>query len=245
MAEARLMNWLDRLWSSRATTPPAATKRIVCLANSRKMGGRCVAGKELLDNRRPGRWVRPVSDREHEEVSEDERRLEDGSEPQVLDVIDVPVRGARPQGYQEENWLLDPTRRWGKVDRIDWNDLSQWADSGATLWMNGYSSAKGHNDRVPEDLAASLNSSLCLIRADRMQVHISYNPEKETYQLRGSFRYKRQMYSLRITDPISESRAVKLGSGVIPIDDERFLTISLGEPFEGFAYKLIAAIIRP
>ena len=209
------------------------------------MGGRCVAGKELLDNRRPGRWVRPVSDREHEEVSVDERRLEDGSEPQVLDVINVPVRGARPQGYQQENWLLDPTRRWGKVDRIDWNDLSQWADSGETLWMNGYSSAIGRNDRVPEDLTASLNSSLCLIRADRMQVHISYNPERETYQLRGSFQYNGHMYSLRITDPISESRAEKLGSGVIPIDDERFLTISLGEPFEGFAYKLIAPIIRP
>ena len=77
-----------------------------------------------------------------------------------------------------------------------------------------------------------------------MQVHISYNPERQTYQLRRSFQYNGHMYSLRITDPISESRAEKLGSGVIPIDDERFLTISLGEPFEGFAYKLIAAIIR-
>ena len=226
LAEARMMSWLDRLWPSRATTRSAATKRIVCLANSRKMGGRCVAGKEVLDNRRPGRWVRPVSDREHEEVSVDERRLEHGSEPQVLDVIDVPVLSARPQGYQQENWLLDPTRRWGKVDRIDWNDLPQWA-AGETLWMNGYSSGKGHNDRVPEDLAASLNSSLFLIRADRLQVHISYNSENESYQLRGEFRYKRHIYSLRITDPISESRAEELGSGVVAIDDERFLTISL------------------
>ena len=28
----------------------AAVKHIVCLANSRKMSGRCVAGKELLDD---------------------------------------------------------------------------------------------------------------------------------------------------------------------------------------------------
>ena len=238
----RWRNQLRKRWEAR---PSAAIKRIVCLANSRKMSGRCIAGKEVLENKRPGGWLRPVSDREHEEVSTFERRLEDGSEPQVLDVIDVPVIRAQPQGYQQENWLLDPTRRWAKVDRIDWNDLPQWADSGETLWMNGYSSGKGHNDRVPEELAASLDSSLYLIKSDRLQVHISYNTEKESYQLRGIFQYNSHMYSLRITDPISESRAEELGSRVVPIDGERFLTISLGEPFEGFAYKLIAAIIRP
>ena len=36
-------------------------KRIVCLANSRKRGGRCVAGKELLADGRAGGWIRPVS----------------------------------------------------------------------------------------------------------------------------------------------------------------------------------------
>jgi hypothetical protein len=37
-------------------------KRIVCLANSRKMSGRCLAGRELI-NGLPGGWVRPVSAR--------------------------------------------------------------------------------------------------------------------------------------------------------------------------------------
>ncbi|MGH7707024.1 MAG: dual OB domain-containing protein, partial [Vulcanimicrobiaceae bacterium] len=36
-------------------------KRIVCLANSRKLQGRCVAGRELQKNG-PGAWIRPVSD---------------------------------------------------------------------------------------------------------------------------------------------------------------------------------------
>ena len=31
-------------------------KRIVCLANSRKLTGRCVAGKELLEGNRLGGW---------------------------------------------------------------------------------------------------------------------------------------------------------------------------------------------
>jgi len=80
----------------------ATVKRIVCLANSRKLNGRCIAGKELLGGRSVG-WIRPVSAREHEEVSEYERQYEDGSDPQVLDIIDVSLLDPRPKSYQQEN----------------------------------------------------------------------------------------------------------------------------------------------
>ena len=89
-------------------------KHIVCLANSRKLHGRCIAGKELRDERSIG-WLRPVSAREHEEVSEYECQYLDGSDPQVLDILQVPLLAARPKGYQQENWLLDlldTGRRW-------------------------------------------------------------------------------------------------------------------------------------
>ena len=49
------------------------TKRIVCLANSRKLSGRCVAGR-VFDGHEVGEWVRPVSARQNEEVSEYERQ---------------------------------------------------------------------------------------------------------------------------------------------------------------------------
>ena len=209
------------------------------------MGGRCVAGKELLADGRMGGWIRPVSDREHEEVSAYEQQLEDGSEPQVLDVIDVPVLRERPRVYQQENWLLHPRHRWSKVGRIAWSALPRLADHDETLWINGHSSAKGVNDRVPDDLAATLENSLRLIRVDRLDVSISYDSEKDSHQSRGVFRHNGLMYSLRITDPASERTAEELGAGVVRVDAERFLTVSLGEPFEGFAYKLIAAIIRP
>jgi Dual OB-containing domain len=94
------------------------TKRLVCLANSRKLHGRCIAGRELLAGR-PGEWVRPVSDREHEEVSEYERQYEDGSDPRILDIIDVPLIAPRASPHQPENWLLDPGMYWRKLESLD------------------------------------------------------------------------------------------------------------------------------
>ena len=90
----------------------ATVKRIVCLANSRKMSGRCIAGKEILSDGRIGAWIRPVSDRENEEVSEYERQYIDGSDPSVLDAMEIPLIAPRPKDYQRENWLLNPATYW-------------------------------------------------------------------------------------------------------------------------------------
>lgn len=84
----------------------AYTKTILCLANSRKLSGRCIAGKEKL-RRGYGEWIRPVSARPSEEISEEERRYENGQSAQILDVISVPMREPRPGAHQTENHLID------------------------------------------------------------------------------------------------------------------------------------------
>ncbi len=218
-------------------------KRIVCLANSRKLSGRCVAGKELLEGDNPGDWVRLVSDRDYEEVSEYERQYEDGSDPRVLDVIDVPIKEPRPKSYQSENWLLDPNYYWERISRVARNDLWQFTDTEGPLWINEFSTHHGRNDRIPS--ANSLDSSLRLIWVEGLELSVSapgadFGDFKRRVQ--GRFRYEGTDYWLRVTDPDYETRYLQEPNDIYPIG-ERFVTVSLGEPYRGYAYKLIAAII--
>ena len=109
-------------------------KRIVCLANSRKINGRCVAGIEIADGQRLG-WIRPVSAREHQEVSEYERQYQNGADPRVLDIMDVPLLKAQPHECQQENWLLDPEQYWVKIGSAAWDELGRLADPVGPLWI--------------------------------------------------------------------------------------------------------------
>ena len=219
-------------------------KRIVCLANSRKGGDRCVAGREIFASGRPGPWVRPVSSRPNDAVSEQERQYRDGSEPRVLDVVDVPVIKASPQEYQRENWLLAPERRWELIRRLAPSDLAHFTTREAQLWVSGYSSAEGENDRIPSSIAIKLPSSLRLIRVDRIELSVRTDPYRSRRFVRARFRHAQTDYSLRVTDPVCEQRYKDLDAGDYPVG-ESYLTVSLGEPYEGYSYKLIAAVIVP
>lgn len=223
----------------------AISKRIVCLANSRKLQGRCIAGRELLGGN-PAAWIRPVSDRPHEEVSEDEWQYEDGSDPRVLDIIDVPLREPRPKGYQQENWLLDPNEYWVKAGRFPSTDLERFADKGGTLWLNGYHTYNGQNDRIPLDKTATVESSLKLVHVDAIQLR-AFKPGEAfgspKRRVQGQFQFSGKDYALWVTDPIIERAYLSREDGEYAIG-ESYLTISLGEPHEGYCYKLVAAVIQ-
>lgn len=223
----------------------AIIKRIVCLANSRKLQGRCIAGCEIA---RAGTmvWIRPVSDRQHEEVSEYERQYEDGSDPVVLDIMNVPLLEPRPKGYQQENWLISPDEYWVKVGSVSWADLEALTDKSGTLWLNGHHTYHGLNDVIPIEQAATVQSSLKLIRVDGVKLNVfkpgeAFGNLKRRVQARFSF--AGNDYSLWVTDPIVERGylAQKDGSYVL---NQSYLTISLGEPYNGNCYKLVAAVIQ-
>ena len=219
-------------------------KRIVCLANSRKLHGRCIAGREWRGGR-AGPWIRPVSARDSQEVSEYERQYEDGSDPRVLDIVDVPLLEPRPHGYQSENWLLDPKHYWEKAGRLAPRDLTALAEPAAPLWVDGHSTWNGRNDKIPVEAAGAVADSLRLIHVEGLRLGVGRPGEAfgdDKRRVQGRFTHAGREYALWVTDPGYERRYLAKLDGVYALG-ACHLTISLGEPYRDACYKLIAAIV--
>ena len=221
-------------------------KQIVCLANSRKLFGRCIAGREWSEERGPGNWIRPVSERDGQEVSEYERQYEDGSDPRVLDILHVPIIEPRPICRQPENWLLDPQSYWRKVGTYSQFDLSALVDPIEPLWTNGWSTYEGKNDKIPMDAMPRVSDSLRLIHIERLILHV-FSPGEAfgnaKRRVQAKFSHAGIDYTLWVTDPIYEEEYLAKLNGFYEIQD-CYLTISLGEPYQDACYKLVAAIIE-
>lgn len=226
------------------------TKRILCLANSKKLAGRCIAGREI-NGVAAGPWVRPVSARPSEEVSENERQYQDGSDPRLLDVIDVPLLHAAPHACQVENWRLDPGDYWVRVRSAGWTELQQFVETPSTLWVNAHSTYHGLYDEIPQAIADALPSSLYLIRVDQVTLHVFApqeafgNPKR---RVQANFTHCAVPYRLWVTDPLIERAHLAQTNGYYQLG-EACMTISLGEPYQKndgttYRYKLVAAIVQ-
>jgi hypothetical protein len=219
-------------------------KVIVCLANSWKHSDRCVAGVEWVDGHR-GDWVRPVSARDGHGVSFLERQLSGGGDPAPLDILQISLLAAQPAGYQAENWLLDPASSWSKLGECRWNNLGLLEDTPDDLWGTGGSSGKGVNDRVDAIAAVGLSNSLALVRVNAPVLHVLDGGFQQVKrEVRASFRYRGVAYNLKVTDPTYVNNYLVRGDGLYQLGD-CYLTVSLTEPFLGFCYKVIAAVIEP
>lgn len=222
------------------------TKTIVCLANSRKPpSGRCVAGREVTPTGF-GAWIRPVSARATQEISEEERRYEDGTDPRVLDIVAIEMSRPQPQHHQQENHLIDDGYYWAKRGVVSWLDLQKAVeDPAGPLWINNYSSSHGHNDRIPEDRLDGLNRSLYLVRPDRLRLIVAaedgdLGPPRR--RVRTRFDLCSHSYCIVVTDPWIERQCLAKADGETVLEDA-VLCVSLGEIFHGYAYKLGAAVI--
>jgi len=222
---------------------PNYIKTIICLANSRKNSGRCVAGKEINGNR-IGDWIRPVSARPSDELSEYERRFQDGQDPKLLDVVHIPMIEPRPSGFQAENHLIDDRYYWVKEREATWAELEDAVDPISPLWDNRSSTYNGLHDRVDEASANQLRSSLRLIAVKDLSVSVGVEGAafgNAKRKVRGHFSLGGLEYRLAVTDPVVERELFARDDGIFTVGSA-ILCISLGEPWDGYAYKLIAAI---
>jgi hypothetical protein len=212
--------------------------KFICLANSFKEGGRCLAGIELDANNNPvlvkhrPKWIRPVCNTEHGEVPNHI------AEPfQILDVIELDVTEKKPENYQSENVLfnVNSIHRKGTFDK---KQLDNLCDDNKYIFATRY-------DSLSEEVIIKLNHSLLLIKTNTFEVIEKPNeqyPNRPKH--RFVFTYNEFKYDFSITDPVF-LRKYQQNPDFMEDIDEVVLSLSVGVKFlkTNRYYKLVAGII--
>ncbi len=216
----------------------------VCLAVSRKKGGRMVAGLRPYGEG----WARLVGNGENGALSVQDCSYENGSEVAVLDVVSVPVISSSPEPHHPEDFLIDETAWWVKEGRAGEDELALMETA---VRRDGLLLGNAGN-RVPySDLESRpVVTSLALIEPVDLLFRVVRRPMGTNLQARAAFRFGGVNYDLPVTDINWEQTLKALGKGEhSPMaagvgDDKRILlTITLGDINAGDCYKLVAGII--
>lgn len=223
-----------------------AMRRIICLANSYKNGGRCIAGIEIVNNQF-GPWIRPVSNRPTRAINIAEQTCADGTPCKPLDILDIDFGAPIPEGYQSENVFITPGVSWLKAGLapIDW--LTPALDAGqGPLWLLTESTANGKNDKISTANLPRIGTSLSLVRPANATVRVFQNYFKREGQLdvRVQFSWGGQDNDLKLTDPVKLAAYQAAGIGSYNVVNPT-MCISIGEVFaaQNEAYKLVAGLI--
>ena len=227
----------------------------MCLANSTKLSGRCVAGIQTGGEG----WIRVVSRSSSGTLSRSHYTLTKGRQLALFDVVEAEVARARPEPHQPENWVLG-REGWGLIDWFlgppSWKLIEKVSGAEALpilekslffspdlLGDNGDRVSYSNFSQNPAAASLTLVEPLNVL----WRITQSHRGRRQT---RAGFALGGRSFDLPVTDPEWEQRLSFLPIGVhsseeagISRTDRVFLTISLGEPFDGECYKLVAAVI--
>ncbi|MBD0365627.1 MAG: hypothetical protein M3342_08680 [Bacteroidota bacterium] len=209
--------------------------RFVCLANSFKEGGRCLAGIELDQQNKPvmmnGRpkWIRPICNTPHCEVP-----THLVAHLRMLDIIEIEVTGNPNTDYQCENALFRESsiRRIGKFEK---ENLKALCENPFTIFNN-------RGNAVSRDAIKSLNHSLLLIHTDHFAIAERTYEDTKKKQTRLVFTHRGNQYNFPITDPVF-LRFYQADPEFMEGINQLFLCLSLGVAWQDWYYKLVAGII--
>jgi hypothetical protein len=213
--------------------------QFICLANSRKLGGRCIAGIDI-DTRR---WVRPISHGTSGEFNQTALQYDLGGTVEVLDVLTFSTKQLQKRSLYHPEDVLH-VGDWSFLRYADPNDsaiLQEFVTTGPLLL-----GSKGDSVVEPLFESQAIKQSLTLVRPKSPLLSLELRYGKKQYRCR--FSLSSETYDLSITDPVVRARMRGLDLGEYTAEElglakKPFLTISLGEPYEktGRCYKLVAA----
>lgn len=210
---------------------------VLCLANSRKLGGKCVAGIDLATKK----WIRPVN-AGGGALSGSDIRFSDSLIPKPLDIVKIPILRPEPLYYQPENWVINHEYYWSKIGNADISNLKEYLDDDRYILFNEY-------DALDADVISRkpINKSLVLIRVNPVIFRKTFNTSGRP-QIRAIFNYKDNNYNLVVTDTEWESIFLKRDGqywdmGDYPFERDFYFIIGLGEVFRRYHYKLVVTVI--
>jgi hypothetical protein len=207
--------------------------KIVCLANSYKEGGRCIAGI-MLDEMHcavnPVKWIRPVCQTTDGEVP---TQLVKDICP--LDILQFEKTADAPKSFQTENVLFDE-KSLQTVGKFPQDKLDDFCDQRQFLLFGNTTKAVEQNE------AKKLNHSLTMLYTNHFKLYELQYEDAKHPKVRLRFYFDIHSYDFPVTDPVFLSKYQQnkqLLNGV----EKLYLTISLGQLHEGWHYKLIACIL--
>lgn len=117
------------------------------------------------------------------------------------------------------------------------------------LWINGESTAGGHNDKVAAPLAKREQHSLVLVQPKLLTITVGTEGAgrgNARRRVRGHLSLAGYDYVLAVTDPVIEKEILSHPDGYGTDLHNPILCISLSEKFESqnACYKLIAGVMR-
>jgi len=180
------------------------------------------------------KWIRIVNDGGCE-ISLKDINFKNGKQLELLDIIEVPVKGKEPLNYQPENYLLNNQYCWDYLGKTDYYYLEKFLDKDSDYIFFDES------DRLSKN-QSGINKSLMLIKIKQINFIVTKNI-KQNKQLRAKFNFNNRLYDLAVTDINYENKYLNKDFGEYVELDDFYLTLSLGEPFNNYHYKLIAAVI--
>jgi hypothetical protein len=190
------------------------TFEILCLANSTKRGGSCIAGLRLDG----GGWIRPVALTRHGQLFPAHYILQDGSCPQIFDRIRISFSERRASAHQPENWLI-ADRPWQLVRRGLSAESAPLLQSNLT---NGPALFEDFSRKILSDRfeTAPALSSLSLIHPRNLRWRIDHSPYNH-HKPSAQFQLSGKSYCLPVTDPawLDAFREMEPG-GLDPVSEE-------------------------
>ena len=214
-------------------------KHFVCLANSYKHGGRCIAGVEVTlgadgaftivkkDDGSP-RWIRPITHSENEAIPNDI-----AAEIGIFSLVELTDVVPCPNKAHSENVYFGQMKRCPSNLRCDKETLDQFIDTAhqTAFYFRGKA--------IPASMIDRLNYSLMLIHPQDVHAYVDEEREKSKYRMK--FTYYGSHYDFPITDPVF-LEAFKKDPQSFSEPKDAYLTVSLGMEFEGFHFKLVATV---